>query len=190
MEYRERLGPEGFLDCLDCQDLVVAVVLRETEDLMETLDVLVWGWRVPWVPRVLMAHRAPQELGSLDLRVLEVLLENKVRCFFQRIVCLQVYSLHICMNQRMALRHLFLIWRVSGVSGLQGPQGWPGKPGSCDMRQCQELVRNVEIIPFQDNQEDADWKQRRLERKRRKKEKRGKRRKRKKRKKNKSETYF
>jgi len=78
MEYRERLGPEGFLDCLDCQDLVVAVVLRETEDLMETLDVLVWGWRVPWVPRVLMAHRAPQELGSLDLRVLEVLLENKV----------------------------------------------------------------------------------------------------------------
>ena len=84
MEYRERLGPEGFLDCLDCQDLVVAVVLRETEDLMETLDVLVWGWRVPWVPRVLMAHRAPQELGSLDLRVLEVLLENKVRCFFSK----------------------------------------------------------------------------------------------------------
>ena len=59
------------------------------------------------------------------------------------------------------------------------------------MRQCQELVRNVEIIPFQDNQEDADWKQRRSERKRRKKEKRGKRRKRKKkkRKNNESEPY-
>ena len=91
------------------------------------------------------------------------------------------------MNQRMALRHPFLIWRVSGVSGLQGPQGWSGKPGSCDMRQCQELVRNVEIIPFQDNQEDANWKQRRSERKRRKKVKIGKRRKKKKRKNNKSE---
>lgn len=76
--FKERQVPEGFLVFPACQDLLAAVDPRETEEVMVTLDGLVLEWRVPGVPRVLMAPRDLQVLGSLDLRVLEAPLENKV----------------------------------------------------------------------------------------------------------------
>ena len=80
--FKERRDPEGFLDFPACQDLLAAVDPRETGEVMVTLDGLVLGWRVPGVPRVLMAPRDLQVLGSQDLRVLEAPLENKVSHFF------------------------------------------------------------------------------------------------------------
>ena len=80
--FKERQVPEGFLVFPACQDLLAAVDPRETEEVMVTLDGLVLEWRVPGVPRVLMAPRDLQVLGSLDLRVLEAPLENKVSHFF------------------------------------------------------------------------------------------------------------
>ena len=80
--FKERQVPEGFLDFLACQDLLAAVDPRETEEVMVTLDGLVLEWRDPGVPRVLMEPRDLQVLGSLDLRVLEAPLENKVSHFF------------------------------------------------------------------------------------------------------------
>ena len=80
--FKERQVQEGFLVFPACQDLLAAVDPRETGEVMVTLDGLVLEWRDPGVPRVLMEPRDLQVLGSLDLRVLEAPLENKVSHFF------------------------------------------------------------------------------------------------------------
>ena len=75
--------------------------------------------------------------------------------------------------------HSCVILRVLGLSGLPGPQGWPGRPGSCDINQCQDLIRNVKMTHFTVKDKNAERKHRRAERKRKKKEKRERRRKKK-----------
>ena len=172
--YRERRGPEGFLDFLDFPGPLEVVDPRETEAVMVTPAVPALAWRVHGDPRVLMGLRDIRVLGNLVLRVSEARLENKVSAIFHIFgFTLPASNESKCMNQIMTP---VVILRVVGVSGLPGPQGWPGRPGSCDIGQCRDLVRNAEK-PHSKTR-DIKRKQRREERRRKKKEKREMRRKR------------
>lgn len=76
--FRERRDQEGFLASLACPAPPEAVDPRGTEALTETRADPASAWRGPGVPRGLTEPRDPQVLESLDPRVSEAPLENKV----------------------------------------------------------------------------------------------------------------
>jgi len=75
--FKERQVQEDFLDYLDCQDHLVCLDPRETEECKETLVHQEWEWRDQWAHRVLMVCLDHLVLVSQVLKVYVDLLANK-----------------------------------------------------------------------------------------------------------------
>jgi len=78
LEFKEKLGPEGFLVFLACQVPADHLDLRVTEDWLEILDLQGWEWKDHQDQQDLMELLDPQVLGNQDHKDSEDLQEKAV----------------------------------------------------------------------------------------------------------------